>query len=349
MTGLPPASWAVDPGAASAREVYPGLWRLRLPVPWHHVDHANAYAIPSRDGVVMVDCGIGGHSTSLEALERAAAQAGFALDQVSDLVLTHYHSDHIGLMGPIQRASGCTVWGHRHAEAFLAVIEHPSETHAARRAMAYAEGARGELLGALSSAREELEGVDGPARPDRLLEPGVAVPTALGAWEVIEAPGHCPSQVVLHQRERDLLFSADLLMPAFMTFCDVGFAADPIGDYLGAIERVATLGSPTGFAGHGRPATNVPELVDQYRTGIAARLAAVADAPGDTAAVTAHVFGDVQRGDAAWRFLETYVYLLHLGRVEHHFAEQLAVDHPADALAGVGKGEGRVHGGLDPR
>ena len=105
MTGLPPASWAVDPGAASAREVYPGLWRLRLPVPWHHVDHANAYAIPSRDGVVMVDCGIGGHSTSLEALERAAAQAGFALDQISDLVLTHYHSDHIGLMGPIQRAS----------------------------------------------------------------------------------------------------------------------------------------------------------------------------------------------------------------------------------------------------
>jgi glyoxylase-like metal-dependent hydrolase (beta-lactamase superfamily II) len=108
MTGLPPDSWAVDPSAVSARELVPGLWRLRLPMPWHHVSHVNAYAVARADGgIVLIDCGSGGHRSALAALENALAQAGFSLADVRDLVITHFHTDHMGLIGPIKAASGC--------------------------------------------------------------------------------------------------------------------------------------------------------------------------------------------------------------------------------------------------
>jgi glyoxylase-like metal-dependent hydrolase (beta-lactamase superfamily II) len=370
MTGLPPDSWAVDVEAATARELVPGLWRLRLPLPWHHVNHANAYAVEHADGgIVLVDCGSGGHGSALAALERALGQAGFGVTDVRDLVITHYHTDHMGLVGPIKRASGCTVWGHPACSAHFDVVERPGATQIARHRAAAADGARDDVLAAVACVREELEGAHAPVRPDRPLGPGVVVETALGGWRVIEAPGHCPSQVCLYQRERGLLFSADLLMPEFTTYCDVGFAADPIGDFRVAIERIAALGSPTCLGGHGRPLDDLPALVDRYRAGIAGRLgaveAALGDRPVDGATVARTVFGDIGYvTTAAWRFLEAQVYLAHLAalgrarhgdggwastRPEHDLAEDLAVHHPADALTGVGELEGRVQHGIEAR
>ena len=42
---------------ARADRVLPGLWRLRLPLPWPGVPHGNAYAIASGDGIVLVSTG----------------------------------------------------------------------------------------------------------------------------------------------------------------------------------------------------------------------------------------------------------------------------------------------------
>jgi glyoxylase-like metal-dependent hydrolase (beta-lactamase superfamily II) len=362
VTGLPPDSWAVDASAVSARELVPGLWRLRMPMPWHHVSHVNAYAVAHADGgIVLIDCGSGGHRSALAALENALAQAGFALADVRDLVITHFHTDHMGLMGPIKAASGCTLWGHPAGEAYYDVRERPGAHQIARHRAAASEGARGEVLAAVACVREELEGADHPPRPDRLLVPGVVVGSALGGWEVVEAPGHCPSQVCLFQREFGLLFSADLLMPDFTTNCDVGSAADPIGDFVAAVERVGALGARVAFGGHGRPLDDVPALIALYRAGIAGRLDAMAGAlgslPVDTAPVAIRVFGEQELlTTAAWRFLEAHVYLVHLertgrarrtgggwisaGGAEDDLAEELAVDHAADAFGRVGQREG---------
>jgi glyoxylase-like metal-dependent hydrolase (beta-lactamase superfamily II) len=365
MTGLPPDTWAVDPRAASATEVVPGIWRLRLPMPWHHVSHVNAYAVRAGDGIVLIDTGSGGHRSALAALEHALAQAGFALEDVRDLVITHFHTDHMGLAGPVQDASGCTLWGHRACEAFFAVRERSGEHHAARHADAAAEGARGALLGAVACVREELEGAEHPPRPDRFLDPGVVIE----GYEVVEAPGHCPSQVCLYNRDTGVLFSADLLMPDFTTFCDVGWAPDPVKDFMDAVERVGALDARLGLAGHGRPLTDMPGLIERYRTGIPARLrtveAALQATPTTTVEIMRAVFGAQDLvTSAAWRFLETHVYLVRLARtgralrldggwrsargVEDDLAEQLAGDHLPDALGRVAQRVGGVDGRLDP-
>jgi len=65
VVGPAPASWAVDPDAARAFELMPGLWQLRLPTPWPHMSHVSTYAVDRPDGgLVLIDQGCGGHPTN---------------------------------------------------------------------------------------------------------------------------------------------------------------------------------------------------------------------------------------------------------------------------------------------
>ena len=97
--------------------VLPGLWRLRLPLPWPGVPHCNAWAIASGSGIVLVDTGM--HEPgSLAQLERAMDQVNLRLEHVRLLACTHAHSDHWGQAAPIMERAGCELWLHpNHAHA----------------------------------------------------------------------------------------------------------------------------------------------------------------------------------------------------------------------------------------
>ena len=70
--------------------VLPGVWRLRLPLPWPGVPHCNAWALAAGDGIVLVDTGM--HEPgSMGHLERALAMSpGYALAHIDyGLLLIH--------------------------------------------------------------------------------------------------------------------------------------------------------------------------------------------------------------------------------------------------------------------
>src|ERR1700754_1874548 len=62
--------------------------------------------------------------------------------------------------------------------------------------------------------------IDGIPPLDRHLVPGVEVESDVGAWQVIETPGHAPSHVCLHQPERRLLLSGEHLLGRTVLFFD---------------------------------------------------------------------------------------------------------------------------------
>src|SRR5438045_1045628 len=71
--------------------VVPGVWRLRLPLPWPGVPHCNAWAVAAADGIVLFDTGM--HEPgSLAQLERALAMVNLRIEHVRLVVCTHAHS-----------------------------------------------------------------------------------------------------------------------------------------------------------------------------------------------------------------------------------------------------------------
>ena len=51
----------------------PGVWRLRMPLPWPGVPHGNAFAVAAGDGIVLFDTGYA-DSDGTRQLELALAQ-----------------------------------------------------------------------------------------------------------------------------------------------------------------------------------------------------------------------------------------------------------------------------------
>jgi glyoxylase-like metal-dependent hydrolase (beta-lactamase superfamily II) len=104
--------------------VLPGVFRLRLPLPWPGVPHGNAWAIAAGDGVVLVDTGI--HEPgSMGQLERALDQVGLRLEHVRLLVCTHAHADHYGQAATIVERTGCELWMHPRHEYARRYAEDP--------------------------------------------------------------------------------------------------------------------------------------------------------------------------------------------------------------------------------
>ncbi len=250
---------------ARADRVLPGVWRLRLPLPWLGVPHVNAFAVSAGSGVVLFDTGM--HEPgSFAQLERALDQAGLSLDHIRLVVCTHAHSDHYGLAAPICEAAGCELWMHPNHVHMTRAAEDPEAAFERRIEVARQSGVP---MAALERYREQNKdrgfGIAEVKLPDRDLVPGVEVETDLGKWQVIETPGHAPSHVVLHQPERRLLISGDHVLGRPSLYFDYGYTPDPVGEYLDSLDKVRDLDVNLVLAGHGRPVRDLVGHVDAHR------------------------------------------------------------------------------------
>jgi glyoxylase-like metal-dependent hydrolase (beta-lactamase superfamily II) len=304
--------------------VIPGLWRVRLPLPFPGVPHCNAWAIASGDGgIVLVDTGMHEPGSMVE-LERAFDQVGLSVDDVRLLVCTHAHSDHCGQAATICDRTGCELWMHpNHAHGYASAVD--PDTQIARRLEIGRQGGvpPAALERYAEHARGSPSGIARAIEPDRDLVEGVSLPTDLGVWHVYETPGHAPSHVCLFQPERRLLLSGDHVLGRISLYFDYGWTPDPIGEFLRSLDVVDALDARLALSGHGKPFLDVHGHIEGNRALVRERLdaalAAVSDGPRTALEITPAVHGEpLTETNAGWWLPETLCYLQHLellGRV----------------------------------
>ncbi len=298
--------------------VLPGVWRLRLPLPWPGVPHCNAWALAAGDGIVLLDTGM--HEPgSFAHLERALAQVNLRVENVRLLVCTHAHSDHYGQAATIIQRAGCELWMHPNHEHMTRAAEDPEEALARRLEVARQSGVPEAPLRAYeTSARSRNFGIAGIVLPDRDLLPGVEVHTDLGPWNVVETPGHAPSHVCLYQEERRILISGDHLLGRVSPYYDYGYTPDPAGEFLESLSRVEDLDMRLCLPGHGRTFTDIPAHITANRIVVAERLEKCLETLRDHGPITAFdavplVYGEaITPLNANWWLSETLCYLRHL-------------------------------------
>jgi glyoxylase-like metal-dependent hydrolase (beta-lactamase superfamily II) len=256
--------------------VLPGVYRLRLPLPWPGVPHCNAWAVKAGDGVVLFDTGMH-QPDSITHLERALAMVGLTIESVRLVVCTHAHSDHYGQAATIVQRAGCELWMHHKYEHMTAMTEDADVVLARRLEIGRQSGVPEEALRRFAAQRKQgyESGISGVVLPHRALVPGVVVDTGLGGWTVHYTPGHAPSHVCLFQPERRLLISGDHLLGRISPYFDYGHSPDPVGEFLASLDVVERLGARLCLPGHGRTFTDVRAHIDGNRKLVADRLAAV--------------------------------------------------------------------------
>lgn len=320
----------MSPGRA-ARElgrgerVIPGVWRLRLPLPWPGVPHGNAWAVAAGDGVVLFDTGMHGPG-SLAHLERALDMVHLRLELVRSIVITHAHVDHCGQTTPIVLRSGADVWCHPNHEHLTKYLANPDGYWERRVEIAMQSGVpEPDVRAASELVRREDIGIAGGLQVDHDLVDGVEIPTDLGTFAAVETPGHAPSHVCLFNAERRMLISGDHLLGRVSLFFDYGYSPDPIGEFLSSLDRIEQLDARLCLSGHGRTFTDVEGHIRANRELVAERLALTAGAlsttePRSPAAIAPQVFDTpLTPTNGSWLLGEVQCFLRHLvvtGRAE---------------------------------
>lgn len=257
----------------------PGVWRLRLPLPWPGVPHGNAWAIAADGGIVLFDTGMGGPGR-LRALDLALAQAGFGVEDVRLLVCTHSHSDHYGLAAPIAEAAGCELWMHPAWGHIRLLAGDPAAALERRIEVGRQSGVPPAALERYRETRadDDESGIEALREPDRELVPGVEVETDLGSWQVHHTPGHAPSHVVLHQPQRRLMITGDHLLGRTVLFFDYGHSPDPVGEFLASLDTVEPLPVDLCLPGHGRTFRDPEAKIAEARRQVGANLGRIREA-----------------------------------------------------------------------
>jgi hydroxyacylglutathione hydrolase len=153
----------------------------------HMERSVNSFLIAGKE-VCLVDAGVAG---SAPAILSMAGEAGKNPGDLSTLVLTHSHPDHIGGAPAILRETGCLVAAHPDERAW---IEDPD----------------------LQARERPVPGfstlVEGPVRVDRLLQDGDRIELGENRHlTVIHTPGHSPGSLSLWLEDEGVLITGDAL------------------------------------------------------------------------------------------------------------------------------------------
>ena len=228
-------------------ELEPGIVQVTMPLPWA-LDHVHCYALASPDGWTLVDAGLGTRQTVawweevLEALGRPA---------VTQLVLTHYHPDHLGASAGLALMTGAPQVVEGRLDRALAVAGWEEGDDAEFERYLRDHGMPADL--AAASTRAEIGTAVELAVPTRLVDEDDVVDAGGRRWRVLELPGHADGHIALHDEGGGRLIGGDVLLDEITP--NVGrwpdTAPDPLGRYLATLRRVADLNPRTVYPGHG--------------------------------------------------------------------------------------------------
>ena len=251
-------SHAFGPKGVDSQSI-PGVTRVALPIGVNAIESVNMYILADGDKVTVVDCGVwrpdlpdGG----LASMEAGLESAGYALQDVSRVIVTHAHIDHYGLAGRVMELTGADLSMHAMTDLDCEKYRHP-DTARARRKDTYAdhgipEDERGDLADHLTRWMPYLHSV---VEASTRLRGSEQIAIGGDNWEVIHTPGHSLGHVCLWSPTRGLLLSGDHLLPGItppVTF-ERGFDADPMRSYLHSLQVVRDRRPQLVYPGHGRP------------------------------------------------------------------------------------------------
>ena len=300
-----------------------GLHRIRLPLPWSGLDHVWSYALEGPAGWTLFDAGLGTAETAATWTTALAELGG----PVARLVISHYHTDHIGASRDLAALTG--------AEVLMSPTDATQSHHwhdpgavAATRRHLEVNGCPEEVLDSVFEAWQALVENVHPAAPTRLIDDGDVLVAAGEAWKVIPAPGHADGQFALLGTRSRRLLAADAILDRIAPYIGVHPVSrpDPLGDHLAQLERLARLDVAIAYPGHFEAITDVVGRANELREHHAERLqahrAVLADGPADAYQASLRIYGD-RLGPNSRRIAvtESLAHLVHLerrGECERH-------------------------------
>jgi glyoxylase-like metal-dependent hydrolase (beta-lactamase superfamily II) len=247
-TGVQPSRLGTQP-IGEVAQVASGIFQLKVPVPVP-LGFVSAYLISCPDGWTLLDTGFD-YPDGRAAWEAGAENLGLDLRRdVSHILVSHFHPDHLGAARWLQGLSGAPVY------MLGEEIEHS-------RLVWEIDGGGPSLIDGLvlNGMPRDLAEEAGSKMRANLKLPEKMVPLCVGeeielggsVAQVVHAPGHADYQYMLHDAERGILFAADHVLLKITP--NIGLWPEslphPLARYLKSLSGMRSMNADLILPGHG--------------------------------------------------------------------------------------------------
>jgi len=213
----------------------------QLTVPMERNPLGKTYSYLFTDSKTLIDTGVPTEG-AYQGLTSELKDAGFRVQDIERVILTHLHNDHIGLAHILQEYGAEIVASDIAAERQEAVKLQQENFFDLTVDETKLFGGQ-QYLKYLQRYRRAFRDFPEPLRIDRTLIDGEAITINGVEMKVIWTPGHAYEHIVVHDPADRLLFSGDHVLPKITSHVALHSYEDrdPLDQYLNSLEKVKDM------------------------------------------------------------------------------------------------------------
>ena len=231
------------PRSGCAREIAPGVLWIRMPMPFN-LDHVNVWALHDTDGWAIVDTGLQTLDTTTAWRNLLAASGPLGGHEVTRVLVTHMHPDHVGTAGWMTRRFDCRLWMTRLEYLNCRVLTGDTVREAPEDGVRFYRSA-GWTPDDIESYRARFGNFGKMIHPlpdsYRRLHDGERIGIGEHEWRVVVGTGHSPEHACLYCPDLKLLISGDQVLPRISSNVSVFPTepeANPLAEWLASLAKI---------------------------------------------------------------------------------------------------------------
>ncbi len=242
-----------------AEEIYPGLFRIEIPLPDTPLKYLNSYVIKSEPRSLIIDTGLN-HDTCLTAMHEGLNDIGLDLNQ-ADIFITHLHADHFGLVAKLANENTRVYFNRPDAE----IIENwqgfePMIRYAVKNGLSEET-----LRESLNRHPGRKFGTDWRP-PLSILTDGQEMAVGGYRFTCVHTPGHTRGHMCLYEPDKKILIAGDHILiditPNIQCWTEDD---DPLKNYLESLDKTRALDVQMVLPGHRRLFENCRARIDELK------------------------------------------------------------------------------------
>ena len=263
---------SLTPELALRKAEEAGIHRLRIPTPFA-VGRVNCYLLED-EPLTLIDTGPNS-GKALDELQSQLAERGHSIDDLSLVIVTHQHIDHLGLVEIVVQHSGAEVAAIGVAAERLANFDDDAEAEDRFAVeLMLRNGIPEEVTVALRSVSRSFRGWGSHVAVTRPLADGEEIAFGDRTLQALHRPGHSPSDTIFWDDERRILIAADHLIAHISSNPLISRSLDGSSErpqalvtYIESLRKTREMPAEIVLSGHGEPVVDHVALIDDRLAG----------------------------------------------------------------------------------